>query len=184
MGCFSWLCHKCGEPINSDCISKGDACVLYLLEGGKVLERMEGHYNGYGRVFYGEGESLDWNMKWSDIVSLIPYGDPEVKKFFFQNSITTMEITLCESLATMYILGIITADEKEEIEQEYAAFEKKLKKFERRFSKLKGNGIAAFHGKCRPKRAPRTVSESDEGQGSGKVKHTYPIESKHVVLGG
>lgn len=65
MGCFSFLCKVCGEPINSDSI-RGQEVILFALKDGKVIQKMEGEYDSYGRVFSSEilkGElrnSIEW----------------------------------------------------------------------------------------------------------------------------
>ena len=76
MGCFSFLCKTCGEPINSDSES-GEHCRLYLLENGKVVEEMHGQYDSYGRVFDKDGESILWNRSWEDVCELMFRKDPE-----------------------------------------------------------------------------------------------------------
>ena len=50
MGCFSFRCGVCDDPINSNSFS-GENCVLLLLDKGKVIEYMAGQYDSYGRVF-------------------------------------------------------------------------------------------------------------------------------------
>ena len=49
MGCFSFVCKESGLPVASSSFS-GDACRMYLLKDGKVIEEMRGHYDSYGRV--------------------------------------------------------------------------------------------------------------------------------------
>ena len=50
MGCFSWLCSKCGKGIESSSF-EGHQCRLYYLKDGKVIEQLKGEYNSYGGVF-------------------------------------------------------------------------------------------------------------------------------------
>jgi len=69
MGCFSYLCEECGEPIKSDSFS-GEHVHLFLLRGGKVIEKMDGQYDSYGRVFDEKMESVHWKMDWLDICDL------------------------------------------------------------------------------------------------------------------
>lgn len=71
MGCFSFMCKVCNEPINSDS-AQGQEVALYLLKDGKEIDSMRGEYDSYGRVFvdepYIEGElrkSLHWKLPWS-----------------------------------------------------------------------------------------------------------------------
>lgn len=67
MGCFSYLCKVCNDPIIfDDDINTGEHCTLYLLEKGKIIEQMTGQYNHYGCVFadypygYAKWKSYDW----------------------------------------------------------------------------------------------------------------------------
>lgn len=71
MGCFSFLCKESGLPVASSSFD-GDACRLYLLKDGKVLEEMRGHYDSYGRVFTADKQdSFHWKMKWGDVCGLM-----------------------------------------------------------------------------------------------------------------
>lgn len=70
MGCFSYICKECDNPILSDSFS-GQEVKLFLLKDGKVIETLEGQYDSYGRVFDNKMESTDWKMDWSDVCDLI-----------------------------------------------------------------------------------------------------------------
>lgn len=60
MGCFSYMCSGCEQPINSDSFS-GEHVILFLIEAGEVLEWMQGQYNSYGCVFRDDlKSSQDW----------------------------------------------------------------------------------------------------------------------------
>lgn len=76
MGCFSFLCKESGLPVSSSSFD-GDACRLYLLENGKVIEEMRGHYDSYGRVFDGKGDSFEWKKDWGEIVGSMFDGNDE-----------------------------------------------------------------------------------------------------------
>lgn len=54
MGCFSYLCKKCGKGIKSTSFD-GEDCIIFLLYNGNVVEKMEGRYNSYGEVFKEDG---------------------------------------------------------------------------------------------------------------------------------
>ena len=70
MGCFSYLCHKCGKGILSNGF-RGEHINLFLLKEGRLIERMIGEYNSYGSVFDNNGDSYSWkNMEWQHIVDL------------------------------------------------------------------------------------------------------------------
>jgi hypothetical protein len=70
MGCFSFLCKKCNRPINSTS-SRGQRTILFLLKDGEVIEKMQGEYDSYGRVFDEQGKSIYWEMDWSDVCELM-----------------------------------------------------------------------------------------------------------------
>lgn len=50
MGCFSYKCQKCNRGVNSNSFD-GEDCVIFFLVKGKVVEKMSGRYDSYGRVF-------------------------------------------------------------------------------------------------------------------------------------
>ncbi len=72
MGCFSFICKESGLPVASSSFD-GDACRLYLLKDGKVIEEMRGHYDSYGRVFKDKTyeDSFEWKMEWGDVCDLM-----------------------------------------------------------------------------------------------------------------
>ena len=69
MGCFSFICKVCGEPILSNSY-RGENVKLYLLKDGEIIEQMEGEYDSYGRVFDKNSDSIKWYMGWSDVCDL------------------------------------------------------------------------------------------------------------------
>ena len=56
MGSFSFKCKESNKAI-----SDGDACRIYLLKDGKVLEEMRGHYDTFGRVEDGSFDNTDFD---------------------------------------------------------------------------------------------------------------------------
>jgi hypothetical protein len=72
MGCFSFVCKESGLPVASSSFD-GDACRLYLLKDGKVIEEMRGHYDSYGRVFTDSTyeDSFEWKMDWHEVCDLM-----------------------------------------------------------------------------------------------------------------
>jgi len=80
MGCFSFICPKCGKGINSSSFD-GENVRLSLLENGKVIEEMQGAYDSYGRVFSKEKDpndtsmtdttSLEWKKEWDEVCNLM-----------------------------------------------------------------------------------------------------------------
>jgi hypothetical protein len=72
MGCFSFVCKESGLPVASSSFS-GDACRMYLLKDGKVIEEMRGHYDSYGRVFTDSTyeDSFEWKMEWGEVCDLM-----------------------------------------------------------------------------------------------------------------
>ena len=72
MGCFSYICQKSNEPVNSDSFD-GDAVHLFYLENGIVKQHMFGKYDSYGRVFKNvdcTGGSFQWEGDWGDMVDV------------------------------------------------------------------------------------------------------------------
>lgn len=65
MGCFSFLCKECNEPVYHDWPT-GDDVKLYLLEEGKVIESLEGMYTGYGAT-----HGADWQHGWDECCRLM-----------------------------------------------------------------------------------------------------------------
>jgi hypothetical protein len=70
MGCFSFICTECGEPVNNSSFS-GENVRLSLLEKGKVIEEMQGQYDSYGRVFDKNGDSVEWSKDWGKVCDLM-----------------------------------------------------------------------------------------------------------------
>ena len=71
MGCFSFICKECGEPIKSSSF-RGERCILYLIQDGLVIESMQGEYDSYGRVFDENGDSIKWKLlPWSGVCDLM-----------------------------------------------------------------------------------------------------------------
>lgn len=60
MGCFSYICPKCNNPIYADkygnCI--GEEVRLARLVKGKVVEWMLGRYDSYGKVHVAEKDAV------------------------------------------------------------------------------------------------------------------------------
>lgn len=84
MGCFSFLCKGCGKGINSDSFS-GQNCILFLLKKGKVIQKMEGEYDSYGRCFIpntrvaSNPHGLPESYYWNDPTPEIPLDEEKVK---------------------------------------------------------------------------------------------------------
>lgn len=75
MGCFSFMCKKCGKPILSDSFS-GQKVKLFLLKDGDIIQEMEGEYDSYGRVFTEDkSDSIYWNNPTPDIPMPDTYDD-------------------------------------------------------------------------------------------------------------
>lgn len=96
MGCFSFMCKESGLPVASSSFD-GDACRLYLLKNGKVIEEMHGHYDSYGRVFKKTNdESFEWKMDWSEVCKMMFDSNPGngiavvLEKYFTGNIPTTI----------------------------------------------------------------------------------------------
>ncbi len=61
MGEFSFECKESGLPVAS-----GDACRIFLLKDGKVIEEQHGHNSNYGNV-----DDFEWKMDWGDVCDLM-----------------------------------------------------------------------------------------------------------------
>ena len=80
MGCFSFKCKESGKAVASSSFD-GDACRMFLLKDGVVIEEMVGHYDSYGRVFSSVKEeddtsmtpttSFKWHLDWSYVCDLM-----------------------------------------------------------------------------------------------------------------
>ena len=70
MGCFSFICQVCNDPVKSNS-SSGEEVRLFLLRKGKIIENMEGQYDSYGRVFDADMESIKWEMPWPEVCGLM-----------------------------------------------------------------------------------------------------------------
>jgi len=74
MGCFSFICQKCGKGINSSGHT-GENVRLSLLEKGKVIEEMQGQYDSYGQVLDKDGKSIEWKKSWDEVCDLMFEGN-------------------------------------------------------------------------------------------------------------
>jgi hypothetical protein len=96
MGCFSFICKESGLPVASSSFD-GDACRMYLLKNGNVIEEMRGHYDSYGRVFKDStyDDSFEWKMDWHEVCDLMFHSDESngiaviLEKYFTGNIPTT-----------------------------------------------------------------------------------------------
>ena len=81
MGCFSFKCKECGESILSN-DDVEEMVILYLLKDGKVVQKMTGRYDSYGRVYTPcMKDSIKWDMDWDDVCDLM--FDEDVKNGIF-----------------------------------------------------------------------------------------------------
>jgi hypothetical protein len=65
------MCKECGKPILSNSY-RGQQVKLFLLKNGKVIEKMFGEYDSYGRVFNpSPKEPRKWSMSWSSVCELM-----------------------------------------------------------------------------------------------------------------
>ena len=77
MGMFSFICKESGTGIESNGF-EGEACYMFLLKSGKVVETMHGNYDAYGRVFdtVDHVGSFEWSMPWDEVCELM-FNDKE-----------------------------------------------------------------------------------------------------------
>lgn len=151
MGCFSFKCLKCGRGIRSSSFS-GEKTHLFLLKDGKVIQKMTGEYDSYGRVFIDGTQrkdvkhSLRESQQWKQIE---PFTAEEIDKVSRIGDEHTIWHQVCN-----------------------------LMHDENNIS----NGIAAIHVRCFKKgdKEPtiRSVSDPDQGWGGVKriVKNYDPVK--------
>jgi len=70
LGCFSFICQVCKNPILSNS-HRGERVRLFLLKNGLVIEEMEGQYSSYGTVLDENGQEIKWEMPWDEVCKLI-----------------------------------------------------------------------------------------------------------------
>jgi len=140
MGCFSFLCKKCGKGIQSTSFS-GHKCHLFLLNKGDVIQKMSGEYDSYGRVFIDDTQNpevkhdLRISEKWKD-----PFPEkPPTKhdQYFIDKG--------DDGWIWHRVCDLISYGNKESL-----------------------SGIAAYHVKCYDGEIPTTASLSDPNQGWGE----------------
>jgi len=69
MGCFSYLCEVCGDPVICDGPVQ-DRVKLWMLRDGKPVQSMEGMYSGYGTVNDDNGDEVKWDGDWVGLVDM------------------------------------------------------------------------------------------------------------------
>lgn len=140
MGCFSYVCKKCGRGVRSSSFD-GEKCHIFAIKDGKVLEKIEGDYNSYGSVFINntQDESVNHRLRkskfWSNPTPSIEFSEEELK----YHSI--------EGAGEQRLLDLIMNCAK--------------------FEYLNNTGIAIYHDHCYNGEIPRTISERDPNQGWG-----------------
>jgi len=93
MGCFSYKCKSCDNPIWSDSFN-GHQCVGFYLLNGKVIEEVRGEYNSYGGTF----EKPSWSSdEWGRMVD-VHYNDDNTSGFaFFHEACYNSELPTTKS---------------------------------------------------------------------------------------
>lgn len=161
MGCFSFFCKECDEPVNSTC-DEGELVKLFLFEDHKVIQELEGEYDAYGSVFKRLGPLKiphKWKMSWDKVCDLMHKGretyNPYPEKRM-QLITELLEVGLTPEGAR-HIL-----EELDELVDDHSWVP----------PEKPGTGIAAVHSSCF-KEVPTTPSKSDPNQGSGKIKAAH-----------
>lgn len=155
MGCFSFKCLECGRGIRSSSFS-GEKTHLFLLKKGKVIQKMTGEYDSYGRVFKNGTQrkdvkhSLRESEQWKD-----PFpekGPTEHDKYFIDRG---------DDHWIWHRVCDLMHDEKDI-----------------------SNGIAAIHTRCYKGKEPkiRSVSDPDQGWGPRKkiIKGYNPLKEHKI----
>lgn len=84
MGCFSFKCLECGRGVRSSSFT-GELVHLFLLKEGKIIQKMTGAYDSYGRVFIngtqrkGVRHKLRESREWSNPTPDIPFDSEKVE---------------------------------------------------------------------------------------------------------
>jgi hypothetical protein len=148
MGCFSYLCKKCGKGINSSSFD-GEECIIFLLKDGKPVEKMEGRYDSYGCVFTLEGKHELYVENEYDIEEINPQKTSTgLTSFNWQYK--PWRNIIRQTIRTKQV-------------GEYT-----------RFIFDHEDGFAAYHKWCFDGYIPKTGSKSDPDQGWNDIKKEGP----------
>lgn len=134
MGCFSFKCLECGRGIRSSSFN-GENVHLFLLKDAKVIQKMSGAYDSYGRVFINGTQSkevkhpLRQSRQWAQVSPFTPEEIDKAKRIGEEHTIWHQ------------VCNLMHDDEN-----------------------IK-NGIAAVHFKCYKGKEPKFRSPSDPDQG-------------------
>ncbi len=145
MGCFSFMCKKCGKAILSSSF-RGQEVELFLLKDGRVIQHMSGEYDSYGQVFIKDSQREDVKHP---LMKSVEWDDPFPNSFKKRVGIKN---------------GKIITVETDEIDDR----DPWSKVCDLMFDNDKSNGIAAIHTKCYSGVPPTTESEDDPNQGWGE----------------
>lgn len=181
MGCFSFLCKECNEPINSDSVH-GEWVRLFLLNKGKVVHEMEGEYDSYGRVFIDgtQDNTVDFDLRESAtwdcaaVQELINQESNPLRIEYYKddpegaawNAVCRL-MDKAEGIKEFPTISQMEKMSHEELMQ--ILREEKTSWIEEPDPSC---GIAAVHSNCF-KTIPTTCSERDPDQGWGSIKKKH-----------
>lgn len=189
MGCFSFLCKECNNPINSSSF-EGERVRLFLLKDGQVVQEMEGDYDSYGRVFINGTQdptnpnTIRLSQQWRDPTPEIPPTEHD-KYFISRDDDTWIWHRVCDLMSKgegTLVLKYFDWEAHEHLPfDECIKLEREFEKTNREWVYLKGhepkpeNGIAAIHSKCF-KAIPTTKSDRDPDQGWGELDPDHMVD--------
>ncbi len=172
MGCFSFMCKECKEPINSTSF-QGEMVHLFLLENGKVIQKMSGEYDSYGSVFKDGTQrkdvkhSLRESVAWKQIR---PFTDKELEAIKVIGKAHKIWHQVCDLMHKAKYEYIPAKGDSEEFTLKDGTKIKIPKLGTHKETPIKNCGIAAIHMACYKGKLPRTRSNGDGNQGWGKLK--------------
>lgn len=200
MGCFGYICNKCGQNIRED-----EKCVLRHLRHGEILGEATGSYSGYGGV---KEDKVFRSRQEEGLTTINTHEELCASDFDFKDS-KHREIYRDHSLREYKGEPVNLAKFFEIVEPEYKDLIQKLHEYNfsddilscniaelsdllREFNELPfyqdkvdpeiiKSGVVAFHSKCyhslkdnpEDEKLRRTPSESDYNQGCGVPRKKF-----------
>lgn len=180
MGCYSYICNKCGKNIR-----EGEKVHLFHVRHGEILGEAEGTFNGYGSVEETEGFNNNIFDKHDvDDNDINCHDEVCNSKFNYDDSVI---VNSERKYMKVYKNDIVTKNEyqltriNELIEEDNEAFLKPDKIFEE-FNQLPPapfiepkSGVVAYHKYCfdHTKKVDYTPSKPDPEQGWGPPRKKY-----------
>ena len=182
MGCFGYICKGCGTPINGNCFSGGEKCVMIHVRHGIEIGRIEGHYDEYGRVIEQEGLPEDERYRGN---SEGPNGHSEIciSEFYLNDSyLGLMDKRVYNGQEILYYNYCIL--KRHETESSLWEELESNGVYEKEFAALpipareRYSGTVAWHSRCYTQASPDKQnnlmpSDNDPNQSWGRIRKKY-----------